>query len=194
MSPYTLEAGKTYSLVFRAPEGSITPSWNWIVTEEDSITNAYNNGVKFYSSSDSSVTWVNYPTFDTVDYMFEVWGEPAPPEPPSPEGFLEITGITAPTSAHEGDTINFTVHTKNTGGSDYFKIELSGYLTGSQEFSLGAGLTKNVPFSFTMPNHDITSTVTTYHWKEAVGWVWDTSSVWELLFPFMNIQAQPYKQ
>ncbi len=50
MSPYTLEAGKTYSLVFRAPEGSITPSWNWIVTEEDSITNAYlrlGKGVRF---------------------------------------------------------------------------------------------------------------------------------------------------
>jgi len=63
-----------------------------------------------------------------------------------------------------------------------------------QEFRIDAGLTKDVIFSFTMPNYDISITTKTYHWVEDVGWVWDTSSVWELLFPFMNIHSQPYKQ
>ena len=174
------------------------------------------------------------------------------------EGFLIITGVTAPASAHVGDLVNFTIHTKNTGASDNFKIELSGSLTGSQEFSLEGGgkcvgtaiscsslpreefclaqcgcswggmigivtegcsgtacpcssfntkeacesqggcswqyPTKDVNFSFTMPNYNISITIKTYHYEEAVGWVWDTSSVWELLFPFMNIKDRPFKQ
>ena len=94
------------------------------------------------------------------------------------EGFLEVMGITTPTSAHVGDTINFTIHTQNTGSVDNFKVELSGDLTGSQEFSLGAGLTKDVPFSFIMPYTDVSITINTYHLTEEGDWVWDTSSVW----------------
>ncbi|GAH17961.1 unnamed protein product, partial [marine sediment metagenome] len=98
--------------------------------------------------------------------------------PPPTEGFLEILGITAPTEAHNGDIINFTIHTQNTGTTDNFKVELSGDLTGSQEFSLGTGLTRNVPFSFTMPLNDISITINTYHLTEEGDWVWDVSSVW----------------
>lgn len=95
------------------------------------------------------------------------------------EGFLEITGVTTPTESHVGDLINFTIHTKNTGATDNFRVELSGDLTDSQEFSLGAGLTKNIPFSFIMPNYDISVTINTYHWTPA-GWVWDVTSVWDV--------------
>jgi len=93
------------------------------------------------------------------------------------EGFLNVTGVTAPTEAHNGDLINFTVHTQNTGSSDDFILELSGYLTDYSEFSLGAGLTKNVPFYFTMPDNNVSITIKTFHWTEE-GWVWDVTSVW----------------
>ena len=109
------------------------------------------------------------------------------------EGFLDITGTevsvycphigavlgTLP-KAHAGDTINLTVHTKNTGADDNFKVELTGDITGLSEFSLGAGLTKDVPFSFTMLNKNVSITINTYHWEEAVGWVWDVSSTWDV--------------
>ena len=84
--------------------------------------------------------------------------------PPSEEaGFLEIVGVSAPSEATEGDAVQIIIHTKNTGVLDNFKVELSGDLTGSQEFSLDVGLTKDIPFSFTMPNHDATITAKTFH-------------------------------
>ena len=55
------------------------------------------------------------------------------------------------------------------------------------EFYLDADLTKDVGFIFTMPANDVSIIVNTYHWMQDVGWVWDTSSVWELLFPLMKI-------
>ena len=103
------------------------------------------------------------------------------------EGFLEITGVTAPSGAHVGETVNFIVHVKNIGVRDEFKVEISGGLTSLQEFRLDADLAKDVEFIFTMPDYDISIIINTYHWLQDVGWVWDTSSVWELLFPFMNI-------
>ncbi len=109
-----------------------------------------------------------------LTYPFEVL------PPPITEGFLEVMGITAPTEAHEGDLINFTFNTKNTGATDNFRVELSGDLTDSQEFSLGVGLTKEVPFSFTMPNYDPSITINTYHLTEEGDWVWDVSSVWDV--------------
>jgi len=96
------------------------------------------------------------------------------------EGFLEIIGITAPSSAHVGDTINFIVHTKNTGGADDFKVELTGDITGSSEFYLGAGLTKDITFSFIMPDKNISIQINTYHWEEEIGWVWDVTSTWDV--------------
>lgn len=157
MSPYTLEAGKTYSLVFRCPEGK---AWNWLCIEEDDWSYGYNNGITWYLSSDSGATWseVAVPEPEALDFVFEIWGEPI-----IEEGFLDITGVTAPGAAHTGDLINFVVHTKNTDATDDFKVELSGDLTDSQEFSLGAGLTKDVPFSFTMPDADVSITINTYH-------------------------------
>ena len=56
---------------------------------------------------------------------------------------------------------------------------MSGNLTGSQEFSLGAGLTKNVNFAFTMLGADVSITIKTYHLTEE-GWVWDVTSVWDV--------------
>ena len=110
---------------------------------------------------------------------------------------LDIIGVTAPASAHIGETVNFIVHTQNTGylgAPDTFRVELSGDLIDAVEFSLAYGLTKDLPFSFVMPNKNASITINAYHWEEEVGWVWDISSVWELLFPFMNIQDRPYKQ
>lgn len=95
------------------------------------------------------------------------------------EGYLEITGVTAPTAAHVGNLVNFTVHTKNTGVADNFRVELSGGLIGYQEFSLGAGLTKDVTFSFTMPSAQISITIKTFHLTEE-GWVWDVTSTWDV--------------
>ena len=113
------------------------------------------------------------------------------------EGFLTITGITqtsqAGAGAHVGETVNFVVHTQNTEGTDNFRVELSGDLIDAVEFSLAAGLTKDLPFSFVMPDKDASITINTYHFTEE-GWAWDSSSVWELLFPFMNIQDRPFKQ
>lgn len=106
-------------------------------------------------------------------------GFPYPFEALPTEGFLTITGITAPASAHVGSLINFTGHTKNTGAADTFKVELSGSLTGSTEFSLGAGLTKDIPFSFTMPDANVSITIKTYHLTEE-GWVWDVTSTWDV--------------
>ena len=96
------------------------------------------------------------------------------------EGLLEITGVDGPESAHVGDSINFIIHTKNTEASDNFKVELTGNITGSIEFFLNAGLTKDVPFSFIMPDKDASITINTYHWDEEVGWVWDVSSTWDV--------------
>jgi len=79
------------------------------------------------------------------------------------EGFLKITGVTAPSEANEGDAVQIIIHTKNTGASDNFKIGLSGDLTASQEFSLKVGLKKDFPFPFTMPNHDASITAKTFH-------------------------------
>ena len=133
------------------------------------------------------------------------------------EGFLDITDMTiyndttemmyeyapggpfgdwVPTNpeAIKWDSMRIVVETTNIGARDDFKVEMSGDFIGLQEFRLSEGLTKDVSFSFTMPNQGISIIISTYHWVEAVGWVWDTSSVWELLFPFMNIHAQPYKQ
>ncbi len=110
------------------------------------------------------------------------------------EGYLEILGATAPESAHVGDPGVLTVHTQNTESADDFKVELLGGLIGSSEFYLGAGLIKDIPFSFTMPDQDVSITINTYHYEPEVGWVWDTTSVWELLFPFMNIKDRPFKQ
>lgn len=124
-----------------------------------------------------------------------------------PEGFLDITGTevsvycphigavlgTLP-KAHAGDTINLTIHTKNTGADDNFKVELIGDETFSSEFFLGANGAAFDMLSFTMLNKNMSITINTYHWEEGVGWVWDNSSVWELLFPFMNIKDRPYKQ
>ena len=103
------------------------------------------------------------------------------------EGNLDITGITAPESALKDELVNFIIHTQNIGARDDFKVEMSGDFIGLQEFRLDAGLTKDVNFYFTMPNHGISITINTYHWVQDVGWVWDTSSVWELLFPLMKI-------
>lgn len=100
---------------------------------------------------------------------------------------LEILGITAPESAVLNEEVNFTVHTKNTGGGNNFKVELTGYLTDSIEFSLSTLQERDMAFSFTMPNNDVSITVNTYHWLEGIGWVWDSTSAWELLFPFMSI-------
>lgn len=82
------------------------------------------------------------------------------------EGFLNIIGITAPETATLGEIVNFTVHTQNIGIEDNFKVELSGDLTGSQEFSLGTGLTNDIPFSFIMPNHNSNIIVSTYHFED----------------------------
>ncbi len=79
------------------------------------------------------------------------------------EGFLDITGVTAPSEASEGDAVQIIIHTKNTGVSDNFKVELSGDLTASQEVSLRVGSKKDFLFPFTMPNHDATITAKTFH-------------------------------
>lgn len=84
-------------------------------------------------------------------------------EEPQAEGFLNITGITYPPSAVEGEIVDFTVHTENTGMDDSFMIELTGDVTGSSEFLLGASLTYNMPFQFIMPNHSVSITVNAYH-------------------------------
>ncbi len=97
------------------------------------------------------------------------------------EGFLEITGITAPSSASEGNEVNFTIHTKNTGGADDFKVELSGNLTHLVEFYLEGNQELDIDSSFIMPNYNIIVNVTTYHLgEEIVGWIWDTTSVWDV--------------
>ena len=82
------------------------------------------------------------------------------------EGNLQITGITKPESATEGSTVDFTVHTQNTGDDDDFKVEVIGDITDSSEFFLVAGSTQDVPFSFIMPSYDANMTVNTYHWEE----------------------------
>jgi len=97
------------------------------------------------------------------------------------EGFLEILDVTAPEFAHIGDTVDFIVHTQNTGVADDFRVELIDDIIDSAEFYLGAGLTRDIPFSFTMPDNDISITINTYHYEPEVGWVWDNTSVWELL-------------
>ncbi len=125
-------------------------------------------GREMFDSAQVSAMWNNG---NGSSYPFEVVPQ---------EGFLEITGITAPTKAHQGDLINFTIHTKNTGATDNFRVELSGDLTGSQEFSLGEGLTKDAPFSFIMPLNDISIIINTYHLTEEGDWVWDVSSVWDV--------------
>jgi len=87
------------------------------------------------------------------------------------EGFLEITGITYPESAIEGDLVEFTIHTQNIGADDNFKIELIGDLTDVIEVSLGAGLTYDPTFQFTMPNHNVNITVNAYHLEVPTGFV-----------------------
>jgi len=89
--------------------------------------------------------------------------------------------------AAEGNSMRVLVEVTNIGERDDFKVEMSGDFIGLQEFRLDVGLTKNVSFSFKMPSHGISIAINTYHWVQEVGWVWDTSSVWELLFPFMRI-------
>lgn len=95
------------------------------------------------------------------------------------EGFLDITGVTSPSTAHIGDIINSEIHTKNLGGDDNFKVELTGDATGSSEFSLAAGLTKDMDFSFIMPDKNVSITINTYHLEEE-GWVWDVTSTWDV--------------
>ena len=82
---------------------------------------------------------------------------------PAPQGFLDIINVNTPSSAHYGELVNFNINTQNNGGEDNFKIELTGDLVGSQEFSLGEGLTNNFPFSFTMPSQDVIFEINTYH-------------------------------
>ena len=96
------------------------------------------------------------------------------------EGLLEILGVTAPEGAHEGDEVNFTVHTQNISSVDNFKVELTGGIIDSAEFSLGAGLTKDIPFLFIMPDYNVSITINTYHYEPEVGWVWDVTSVWDV--------------
>ncbi len=163
MSPCKLKASTKYVWLIYSTGGDINNRY-WIRAY---FENLYPGGDAFYGDEG----WTVDPSFDV---LFEIWGGPIT------EGFLEVMGITAPTSAHEGDLINFTVHTKNTGATDNFKVELSVDLTGSQEFSLGAGLTKDVPFSFIMPYADVSITINTYHLTEEGDWVWDTSSVWDV--------------
>jgi len=126
------------------------------------------------------------------------------------EGFLDITQIVIkdtevfptknPVSMSEGEQTSFNIKVKNLGATDDFKLEIwgNGNLLRFDEFSCPAGVEDWVYLGsglvLTMGNESISITIKTYHYVEAVGWVWDTSSVWELLFPFMNIHAQPYKQ
>jgi len=79
------------------------------------------------------------------------------------EGFLDITGVTAPSEASEGDSVPIIIHTKNTGATDDFKIEFTGDLSGWTSGPIGAGEIFDSEASFTMPNHDATITVKTFH-------------------------------
>jgi len=79
------------------------------------------------------------------------------------EGFLDITGIDYPETAQKDQGVDIIVHTQNIGDDDDFKVELTGDITASAEFSLGAGLTQDIPFSFTMPDQSITITANTSH-------------------------------
>ena len=72
MSSYVLELGRTYSLVFRAPNGN---DWNFVGLMEESYDNLYDNGVGYYSSIDSGNTWERQTIFDPADYLFEIWGK-----------------------------------------------------------------------------------------------------------------------
>ena len=109
-----------------------------------------------------------------------------------------------PPKAKEGDSIFVWVYIINNGDvSDTIYAEfVSADVTPIPPWeelihgeTLDIGIAKwFFPWSFIIPATDVNITINAGHWKEEIGWVWDTSSVWELLFPFMNIQAQPYKQ
>lgn len=85
------------------------------------------------------------------------------------EGFLDIVGITYPTSASERESVDIIIHTQNIGADDNLKVELTGDIIDSAEFYLGSGLTQEVPFSFTMPDNNVNITVSTYHWEVPLG-------------------------
>ncbi len=103
----------------------------------------------------------------TVGNRYYYWGEieilPVTPL----EGVLNITGITTSIQSSQGEEITFIVHTKNNGIADNFRVELIGDIINSSEFSLGAGLTKDVTFLFTMPTQNVSITTNTYHMEEA---------------------------
>ncbi len=165
MSPCKLKASTKYVWVIYSTGGDINNRY-WIRIYN---TPPYLGGDAFYYDE---LGWTVDPSFDC---LFEIWGGPIT------EGFLELTGVTAPTSAHEGDPINLMVHTKNTGAADDFRVELLALgETTAGEFYLDAAEPKDVLFFFTMPNYDVSITINTYHLTEEGDWVWDVTSVWDV--------------
>ncbi len=81
---------------------------------------------------------------------------------------LHIMGITASESATAGTEVEFIIHTENDSIPENFKVELSGDLTGSQEFYLVANSTKDVIFYFIMPTNNVNIIIKTYHLYECV--------------------------
>lgn len=69
--------------------------------------------------------------------------------------------------ASQGDLMSVYLEVCNDGEvDDYFKIELTGDVSGSDEFFLAAWDTHPSNFSFTMPNKNTSITINTYHLEE----------------------------
>ncbi|MBA7681567.1 hypothetical protein ES703_89907 [subsurface metagenome] len=68
MTPYTLEAGKKYAIVCRAPAGD---SDNYVGWRADYTDPLYTGGSRAYSNN-SGVAWTLSLSYD---HMFEVHGE-----------------------------------------------------------------------------------------------------------------------
>jgi len=115
-----------------------------------------------YVAPSSGTTLVRVEVRDKDDIVRDYKEKTVTVSPPPPAKG-QITAWSKPSEAREGEKVSWTVTVKNIGGSEgYFQVyhEATGVATGTtQWFKLSPGQTMNCPWSFTMPNRDVSCKV-----------------------------------